>query len=586
MKLLKLSLITYCLLLNFLPTSVYAQSVSLSLSPPILEIVIKPGKTITSDFTLTNSGDDMVINAQIVPFDQNGLILDSLEKGVSWLEIIEPKMPYVLKQGESAEFVLKINPDLGVKEQDYYQAIVFKNTPEPRLRESQSDIQQTISALILTTVTTAGLAKEAKIERFKLPAIIDSFSSIPLDISVKNTGKSYFHINGQITLTGPLGQIKYPLIPRTHLVGWSKAVLIENPQKNKIAGFFLGKYTLKLGFTLDEGNIKLEQSKTFYAIPYRLISIVTVISIIIYSFRRQFKHKKGLLALLILIPALLLSTPAKISAQSQSNSKINIWAGLDFKSYIKIYGFTSPKSLVRAESIRTLGQTIADEKGYFTIDNIALSRESKEICLQALDGKNRLSFPVCLPLPPGNNKKTIGPLVLPPTLSLSSSAFYTGQKAFAQGQFLPDSKLQIRLFNNLSSSPLPPLEVVADPQGEFNFSLPTKFASQWRVYAAGEFQNNNVPKSQTLYFAIYPKRYILLEKFLTAVLWLLTFLITSFLLYLYDRRTGNLQPLLNELKDTVLYINKRKLSPFATKLNSKRKLIWYNLRESVKRHQK
>ena len=51
------------------PTKVQAQTISLSIWPPLLEAVIQPGKAITQVFKLKNLGDDTVIYASLVPFE-------------------------------------------------------------------------------------------------------------------------------------------------------------------------------------------------------------------------------------------------------------------------------------------------------------------------------------------------------------------------------------------------------------------------------------------------------------------------------------------------------------------------------------
>ena len=244
-----LLLTSYFLLLH--PSCVFAQSLSLSVSPPLIEIMIKPGKSAVQSFKLKNLGDDSLINTQIVPFNEKGLILDSLEKTVPWMQIISPEKPFVLKKDEEKDVLLKINPGTQTKEQDYYQALMFKTAPLSDLRNSQSIVQQSVSALVITSVTSSGLSKSAAITDFNLPSLIDSFSGININLKVKNTGNTFFHTNGNLILKGAIGEIKYPLIPRIFMSGQEKELLIDDKTPNKITGFFLGKYTLKTDFVLD-----------------------------------------------------------------------------------------------------------------------------------------------------------------------------------------------------------------------------------------------------------------------------------------------------------------------------------------------
>ena len=52
-----------------LNTPVFAQQVSLSISPPLLELFIKPGKSIMFTYKLDNFGDPAFINLKILPFE-------------------------------------------------------------------------------------------------------------------------------------------------------------------------------------------------------------------------------------------------------------------------------------------------------------------------------------------------------------------------------------------------------------------------------------------------------------------------------------------------------------------------------------
>ena len=105
-----------------------AQQVSLSLSPPHLETVIKPGKTILIAYTLQNYGDPTVITARVLPFipqDNNGdvSIKDSFEGPIRFsLENadIQLEKPFFLRPQQSQQLLLRIRIPEGAPEQDYY----------------------------------------------------------------------------------------------------------------------------------------------------------------------------------------------------------------------------------------------------------------------------------------------------------------------------------------------------------------------------------------------------------------------------------------------------------------------------------
>ncbi|MBI2310785.1 hypothetical protein HYU90_03145, partial [Candidatus Collierbacteria bacterium] len=73
-----------------LPTIAHAQqSIGFSIYPPVLETVIKPGKTITQVFTIQNlSESDKIVIARVIPFvpeDEHGSPLLKPNFQPSWL---------------------------------------------------------------------------------------------------------------------------------------------------------------------------------------------------------------------------------------------------------------------------------------------------------------------------------------------------------------------------------------------------------------------------------------------------------------------------------------------------------------------
>ncbi|MCJ7740227.1 hypothetical protein MUP32_02835, partial [Candidatus Microgenomates bacterium] len=60
--------------LSFIISSpVRAQSLSLSIAPPVVEIMIKPGKTITQTIKIANGGESTIITPLLREYTLNGL---------------------------------------------------------------------------------------------------------------------------------------------------------------------------------------------------------------------------------------------------------------------------------------------------------------------------------------------------------------------------------------------------------------------------------------------------------------------------------------------------------------------------------
>lgn len=280
-----------------------AQSLSLSISPPIYEIMIKPGKTVSQVFKITNGGESVLLKTRIMELTEDGVKDNQDFVPEKWLTMgnseIQLDHPFLLKSNETKQFNLQISPPLSTNESDYYRVLQFTTIPNPVLDTSQSSIAQNIGSPVLITVTSTGLLqKSAVVKQFTLPFIMDSFENLKMRIDVENTGKTYIRPVGKISLGGPLGHVDFDIIPRIILTSQTRTLVSDDAYDSlannvtlSIPGFFIGKYTVKTEFNLDESNISLSQTKTFYALPWKIstgiIFTVFLLSLIIKRRRNK-----------------------------------------------------------------------------------------------------------------------------------------------------------------------------------------------------------------------------------------------------------------------------------------------------------
>ena len=228
------------------------------------------------------------------------------------------------------------------------------------------------------------------------------------------------------------------------------------------------------------------------------------------------------------------------AAENPQSYKITVSATIG-ESRLTLFGWTSPQSLVELQGQRVSESVIANDQGYFFFDRILLPRPTlhlrgggappsagrhlggelgyPELCLTSTDTQSRISFPTCLPpLPLGPFEISIGPVLLPPTLSLSKGNFLPNEQVIAQGLTIPDSEVNIFLANDISKkslisqflniliSPinaysLPRYQIRSDETGHFEFNLPASKA-EWKIFAAATYLGSPSPKSNTLTFRI------------------------------------------------------------------------------------
>ncbi len=280
----------------FFHSQAYAQSLSLSISPPILELVIKPGKNVTQSFKLTNDSDrSLIITPKLAEYGDNGIKDNPDFQPDKWISLLNLDIalfkPFLLEKGKTQQIVLRLNPSKEIKEDDYNRVLYFTTKPQMPSDRSQSQITQTIGVPLLLTVTATGnFVRSAQITKFSLPDFIDSFGPLTFDVLVKNTGKSFFHPNGSITLDGPVGRGSYSIVPNAILSQQEVKLIADMDSQQKdhtisLKGFYLGKYTIGVDFKLDDGNVIINEKKVVYALPFKIIIILIVLFTLFLIFR-------------------------------------------------------------------------------------------------------------------------------------------------------------------------------------------------------------------------------------------------------------------------------------------------------------
>lgn len=249
-----------------------------------------------------------------------------------------------------------------------------------------------------------------------------------------------------------------------------------------------------------------------------------------------------------------LSHPKQTEAQIIPRS-VNVFATLG-RNYFTLYGYASPQALIKLEGIGLYAETFSNEKGYFEFHDEFSPFLPREACLTGQDQLGRISSPLCLPPFETEANVTIGPVILPPTLSLNKGIFYVSDEAVVSGQSIPDSPIYIVTFvdNNLTTRlvrkfnlirpvealNIPQLEARTDALGNFSVALPSSRDTRLRIFAQTAFDNSPSPKSNTLQITFLP-------------LWMI---IVNLLRFLWESLLGRLLEiiLITELVLLTLYL--------------------------------
>ncbi|MEK7458479.1 MAG: hypothetical protein AAB612_03300 [Patescibacteria group bacterium] len=242
---------------------------SISITPPLSEIVMQPGRSITQAFTIANDGTvDLEVIPTIVDFspDENTGAPIVFEKNENFpyaeLQNLDKKFgkPFLLPAGSKDQLILRITIPNSELDKDYYKTLLLKTSPSglAQVDGVQTVSQAYIGVHILLSVSGNGEDRATlAIEKLTVPRIIDMFSSIPITMIVKNLGTNYTQAHGQVSIASTLGKVVkiFPLLPENVIAGSIRKLQasVQDPDdtKSAIAApmdyrplFLLGQYTI------------------------------------------------------------------------------------------------------------------------------------------------------------------------------------------------------------------------------------------------------------------------------------------------------------------------------------------------------
>lgn len=204
-----------------------------------------------------------------------------------------------------------------------------------------------------------------------------------------------------------------------------------------------------------------------------------------------------------------------ILGTEQQASQTKVTANIGLKTYIKIYGFTSPLSYVFLTSTGLSDSTLSENNGYFSFIINYVPKNLKEVCINSSDQLGRTTNLTCFPIKLKSGVE-IGPVVLSPTLSLSKPVYLQNDEILISGQTIPEQQVFLKFFrdnnknNYLFSSVFAQEnnksgEVLSksDSQGNYSFSLKKSTYDDLRIAGYTTFNNQTSPLSYTLKINTY-----------------------------------------------------------------------------------
>ena len=285
------------------PIKVNAQNISLSVSPPVVEILLAPNQQLSQTFFLkSNTPDSLTIIPSLhlaTPSDSFGHVtLDPSPAGNIPLAIsssLPLNQPFTL--GDSPlSLTLTLEGATSDLPEDTYLALSFQ-TVAPSTADcshppcpDRLNVSSAISSLILTTLAPNNIIPtHVELTSFELPLLHDTALTLPLSPTLANQSPIMLRPNLTLTVLSPRGQVVETLpLPSELILGNSSRTYTSSwtPHWSN-----LGPYRFRLTATTAGGSTLTESEKVVWLIPLRFLILVFFLLLLIVIITRQIRTR-------------------------------------------------------------------------------------------------------------------------------------------------------------------------------------------------------------------------------------------------------------------------------------------------------
>lgn len=282
-----------------------AESLSVGIDPPILQINAKAPALINSKITIQNESDQNVTyNIFLMPFKQNSEINGTVEFDKSLLPVYKNIFSKIQVSEENRTVTeVKLAPkqkkDLNLrivipkdeKPRDYYFSVLFISSA---LGGSETNSFTGSRAGIATNVLLSLGPKTSttgNITEFSSPKFVTK-GPVEFKVKLENTSSHYITITGNITVKNIFGQYVGNINLDSVNVLSNSSRTLGSPFISWDEKFLLGIYEAEVTIALSEEGPILNKSLTFFAFPIELVLGIIVILILITGIIRRVRKKE------------------------------------------------------------------------------------------------------------------------------------------------------------------------------------------------------------------------------------------------------------------------------------------------------
>ena len=320
-----------------------AGGLDITVSPPVIELNVKPGDKIKEKFRIRNnlsqSVNLSVSTLKLVANSTNGEPVPANpgpdDEFISWVTFDSPNFNALPKEWIDVSFTIEIPQSAAF---GYYYVFRIAEKSDQQFKGVGAEVKGEILIPTLLNVKKEGVKTEAQVLEFKTNSFISEYLPVEFTARIANKGNVHIRPRGNIFIRGTnqkeigileINPTQISVLPdgtRSFSASWNDGFLVKEPVMednkvkvdakgnpithivvnwNKFTSFRFGPYTASLLMVFDDGkrDVTLEGSTKFWIIPYgpliligiSLIALFIIVKFVLKGYiRRELKRQKNL----------------------------------------------------------------------------------------------------------------------------------------------------------------------------------------------------------------------------------------------------------------------------------------------------
>lgn len=285
---------------------------SLMTSPLPLNVVTKPGQTVTADLRVKNNGaQPEVLKVELLKFGAAGdtgrpqlMEREPADLYFNWISFSETNFTAEPNVWKTIKMTIKAPKEAAF---GYYFAVLFSRAVPDRPTGNQSAVEGGVASLVLLNVDAPGSRREAKVAELVATQKVYEFLPAKFTVKLRNAGNVHVSPAGTMFIKRGDAQVaavnfndeRGNILPGTDRIfemNWadgfpayvekgtgSEVTRTLEWDFSKIQKLRFGKYTATLVAVYDDGqrDVPIEAVVSFWVIPWRILGVILLIVLLV-----------------------------------------------------------------------------------------------------------------------------------------------------------------------------------------------------------------------------------------------------------------------------------------------------------------